>query len=264
MLIAAEPSTPTRASRSEDLDSPSADEIRRPRRPGSIKGNLGCPVRHRLLRREYRHREHDQQGRASAAPPGAPAQGRSGGMGAVDMGESTPPPCPTSVVFRGIADPSPKLNRDNVPLPPSRRTWGAWSYVGFWVTTGVNISGWTGGSSLLALGLSVGQAMAVVCVGQILVAAAVICTGLLGAEWHVGFPMWNRVCVLLLSARSFLLLAPRDGERRRGSVEGEEEARGLTIPDVMGHARLRLPPPQPHRALLHLDVHAGMVRRPSD
>lgn len=104
----------------------------------------------------------------------------------------------------------PQLNRDNVPLPPSRRTWGAWSYVGFWVTTGVNISGWTAGSALLSLGMTVGkydlesrrilltigfpgQAMAVVVIGQCLVAACVVLTGLVGAQWHVGFPMWNRV-----------------------------------------------------------------------
>lgn len=48
-----------------------------------------------------------------------------------------------------------QLNRDTVPLPPSRRTWGPWSFVGFWITTGVNISGWTGGSALLSLGLTV-------------------------------------------------------------------------------------------------------------
>jgi glucose dehydrogenase len=30
-------------------------------------------------------------------------------------------------------------------------------------------------------------------IGQLLVAGAVILTGLVGAEWHVGFPMWNRV-----------------------------------------------------------------------
>jgi hypothetical protein len=35
--------------------------------------------------------------------------------------------------------------------------------------------------------------MAVVVIGQFLVAGAVILTGLMGAEWHVGFPMWNRV-----------------------------------------------------------------------
>ncbi|ORY30779.1 permease for cytosine/purines, uracil, thiamine, allantoin-domain-containing protein [Naematelia encephala] len=85
------------------------------------------------------------------------------------------------------------LNRDNVPLPPSRRTWGAWSFVGYWVATGVNISGWTAGSSLLSLGLTVGEAMAVVVIGQLLVAGCVILTGLFGAQWHVGFPMWNRV-----------------------------------------------------------------------
>ncbi|WWD21804.1 hypothetical protein CI109_106292 [Kwoniella shandongensis] len=85
------------------------------------------------------------------------------------------------------------LNRDNVPLPPNRRTWGAWSYVGYWCATGINISGWTGGSSLLSLGLSVGEAMAVAVVGNILIAIACVLTGLFGAEWHVGFPMWNRM-----------------------------------------------------------------------
>jgi cytosine/uracil/thiamine/allantoin permease len=50
-----------------------------------------------------------------------------------------------------------QLNRDNVPLPPARRQWGAWSYVGYWLATGVNISGWTSGSTLLSLGLSVGR-----------------------------------------------------------------------------------------------------------
>ncbi|WVQ63452.1 uncharacterized protein L199_001605 [Kwoniella botswanensis] len=84
------------------------------------------------------------------------------------------------------------LNRDNVPLPPYRRSWGAWSYVGYWCATGINISGWTGGSSLLSLGLSVGEAMAVVVIGQCLVAGACVLTGLFGAEWHVGFPLWNR------------------------------------------------------------------------
>ncbi|ORX40323.1 NCS1 nucleoside transporter family [Kockovaella imperatae] len=85
------------------------------------------------------------------------------------------------------------LNRDNVPLPPSRRTWGPWSYVGFWITTGVNISGWSGGSALLSLGLTVGQSMAVAVIGNLLVATCVVLTGLVGARWHVGFPMWNRM-----------------------------------------------------------------------
>lgn len=39
--------------------------------------------------------------------------------------------------------------------------------------------------------------MAVVVVGQCLVAIAVVLTGLVGARWHVGFPMWNRVSRLV-------------------------------------------------------------------
>ncbi len=35
--------------------------------------------------------------------------------------------------------------------------------------------------------------MGVVVIGQCLVACAVVLTGLVGAKWHVGFPMWNRV-----------------------------------------------------------------------
>lgn len=84
------------------------------------------------------------------------------------------------------------INRDIVPLPPSRRTWGAWSFVGYWVLTGLNISGWTTASSLLGLGLSVWQAMVSVIIGNLIVAVAVVGTGFVGAEWHVGFPIFNR------------------------------------------------------------------------
>ncbi|KAI0699509.1 NCS1 nucleoside transporter family [Cerioporus squamosus] len=84
------------------------------------------------------------------------------------------------------------INRDIVPLPPSRRTWGAWSYVGFWLLIGFNISGWTAASSLLGLGLNVWQAMISVIIGQLIVGCAVVANGFVGAEWHVGFPMYNR------------------------------------------------------------------------
>ncbi|KAH9895754.1 NCS1 nucleoside transporter family [Cubamyces lactineus] len=84
------------------------------------------------------------------------------------------------------------INRDIVPLPPSRRTWGAWSFVGYWLLTGFNISGWSTASSLLGLGLNVWQAMVSVVIGQLIVACAVVANGFVGAEWHVGFPVYNR------------------------------------------------------------------------
>ncbi|KAI0641777.1 NCS1 nucleoside transporter family [Trametes meyenii] len=84
------------------------------------------------------------------------------------------------------------INRDIVPLPPSRRTWGAWSFVGYWLLTGFTIGGWTTASSLLGIGLNVWQAMVSVIIGQLLVALAVVANGYVGAEWHVGFPVYNR------------------------------------------------------------------------
>lgn len=45
----------------------------------------------------------------------------------------------------------------------------------------------------LGIGLKVEQAMISAVIGQLLVAACVVMTGLFGAKWHVGFPMWNRV-----------------------------------------------------------------------
>ncbi|KAJ7166348.1 NCS1 nucleoside transporter family [Mycena crocata] len=84
------------------------------------------------------------------------------------------------------------INRDIVPLPPSRRTWGAWSFVGFWLVTGINISGWTTASSLLSLGLNVWQAILAVTIGNIIVGFAVALNGLPGGEWHIGFPVINR------------------------------------------------------------------------
>ncbi|KAJ7465101.1 NCS1 nucleoside transporter family [Mycena latifolia] len=84
------------------------------------------------------------------------------------------------------------INRDIVPLPPSRRTWGPWNFVGFWLVTGVNISGWTTASSVLSLGLNVWQAMLTVIIANIIVGFAVALTGLPGGTWHIGFPVLNR------------------------------------------------------------------------
>lgn len=48
------------------------------------------------------------------------------------------------------------VNKDTRPLPPSRRTYGPWEFVGLWMITGsFNVGGWTTGSSLISLGLNV-------------------------------------------------------------------------------------------------------------
>ncbi|WOO78678.1 Transporter aclS [Vanrija pseudolonga] len=92
------------------------------------------------------------------------------------------------------------LNRDNVPLPAHRRLWGFWTYSGLWVLTSMNVSGLSSGASLLGLGLTVGEAMAVVVVGQVLIASLMVATASIGAYWHVSFPMWNRVVWGMIAA----------------------------------------------------------------
>ena len=48
------------------------------------------------------------------------------------------------------------VNKDTRPLPPSRRPYGPWEFVGLWMVTGsFNVGGWTTGSALISLGLNV-------------------------------------------------------------------------------------------------------------
>ncbi|KAF5612741.1 NCS1 nucleoside transporter [Fusarium tjaetaba] len=61
-------------------------------------------------------------------------------------------------------------------------------FVGLWVVTGAfNVGGWMTGSSVIALGLNVWQAMLTVIIGNILVGIICVLTGAPGAKWHVGF-----------------------------------------------------------------------------
>ncbi|KAL0936858.1 NCS1 nucleoside transporter [Colletotrichum truncatum] len=103
------------------------------------------------------------------------------------------------------------MNRDTRPLPPERRTYGPWQFVGLWVVTGsFNIGGWTTGSSLIALGLNVWQAMLTVIIGHILVGLICVLAGGPGAKWHIGFSIlqkasWGMNGVLFPLAQRIML-----------------------------------------------------------
>ncbi|KAL5598295.1 uncharacterized protein BROUX77_006129 [Berkeleyomyces rouxiae] len=85
------------------------------------------------------------------------------------------------------------MNEDTRPLPVSRRTYGPWHFIGLWTVTGsFNIGGWITGSSLIALGLNVQQAMATVVIGHVIVGIVCVLTGAPGAKWHIGFPILQR------------------------------------------------------------------------
>ncbi|KAK6848820.1 hypothetical protein PG995_012653 [Apiospora arundinis] len=84
------------------------------------------------------------------------------------------------------------INDDIRPLPPHRRTWTRWAYISFWAINQICISNWQLGASLVALGLSVWQAVIALILGKLITAAVAILNGYVGAEWHIGFPVVSR------------------------------------------------------------------------
>ncbi|KAI4958686.1 hypothetical protein J4E86_004291 [Alternaria arbusti] len=48
------------------------------------------------------------------------------------------------------------------------------------------------GSSMVALGLSVWQVMLAIIIGRLIIAAVAVAVGFIGAEWHIGFPVYSR------------------------------------------------------------------------
>ncbi|KAI1778577.1 NCS1 nucleoside transporter [Hypoxylon cercidicola] len=85
------------------------------------------------------------------------------------------------------------VNKDTRPLPPSRRPYGPWHFVGLWMVTGsFNVGGWTTGSSLISLGLNVWQSMLAIIIANVFIGFVCIAGGHPGAKWHIGFPIWMK------------------------------------------------------------------------
>ncbi|KAH7174874.1 NCS1 nucleoside transporter [Fusarium flagelliforme] len=85
------------------------------------------------------------------------------------------------------------VNKDTRPLPPSRRPYGPWEFVGLWMVTGsFNVGGWTTGSALISLGLNVWQSMLAIVVAHTIAGLLCVAGGHPGAKWHIGFPLWMK------------------------------------------------------------------------
>lgn len=84
------------------------------------------------------------------------------------------------------------INDDIRPLPPSRRTWNRYAFISFWAINQIAISNWQLGSSLVATGLSVWQTVIAIMIGKVIIAAIAVLNGFVGADWHIGFPVFSR------------------------------------------------------------------------
>ncbi|KAK1995313.1 NCS1 nucleoside transporter, partial [Colletotrichum falcatum] len=91
-----------------------------------------------------------------------------------------------------VAESNVWINDDIRPMPPSRRRWTSSTFISFWLTNQVAISNWQLGASLVAAGLSVWQSVIAVIVGKVIIALVAIANGMVGAEWHIGFPVVSR------------------------------------------------------------------------
>ncbi|KAL4967136.1 nucleobase cation symporter-1 family protein [Aspergillus stella-maris] len=83
-------------------------------------------------------------------------------------------------------------NRDLIPIPPERRTYGVWSYFGYWTVSGSCISAWSTGSTLLSFGLSPQQAIGVVILGGFISGLLAVVCGWMGEVHHIGFTVSSR------------------------------------------------------------------------
>lgn len=76
-------------------------------------------------------------------------------------------------------------NRDIYPIIPEERTYTTASYLGYYCTSGFSPTSWTLGSSLLAYGLTAGQACGAVLVGSFIASVNAFLCGQAGSDHHV-------------------------------------------------------------------------------
>lgn len=84
-------------------------------------------------------------------------------------------------------------NKDIIPMGPKRRIWGKWSFLFYWSINNVIISTWSGASSLLSLGLSVGETMGIILIGNIIIAGLALLNAAPGGYFHIGYTICQRV-----------------------------------------------------------------------
>jgi NCS1 family nucleobase:cation symporter-1 len=84
-------------------------------------------------------------------------------------------------------------NPDLEPMPQSRRSWGFWSFTGYWAVLNISIWTWSVGSSLLSLGLNIQHSMGALTIGNIFIVLYTIWNSRPGQTYHIGFTVCQRI-----------------------------------------------------------------------
>lgn len=83
-------------------------------------------------------------------------------------------------------------NEDLMPVEPERRSWGAWSFVAFWVSDGLNLNTFMIASTAVSLGISWWAAWLAIIFGYTFVSFLVVMTARIAAVYHISFPILAR------------------------------------------------------------------------
>ncbi|CUM66670.1 uncharacterized protein PRCAT00004346001 [Priceomyces carsonii] len=97
------------------------------------------------------------------------------------------------VPHEGHVEPSILENPDLEPMLPSRRTWGFWSFFGYWAVPNITIWTWSTGSAMLALGLNIQHTMGALTIGNIIIIVYTCLNSTMGAKYHIGYTVCQRI-----------------------------------------------------------------------
>ncbi|KAK9483511.1 permease for cytosine/purines, uracil, thiamine, allantoin-domain-containing protein [Lipomyces starkeyi] len=91
-----------------------------------------------------------------------------------------------------FAPPDTWTNKDNDVTPPERRTWTAFTILGYWFSDALNMQRWEAPASVIILGLTWREAILSQTLGMIIVSVPMVFNGAIGANLHVPYPVAAR------------------------------------------------------------------------
>jgi len=87
---------------------------------------------------------------------------------------------------------SPLYNRDLAPVPVARRTWSTWDYAALWISMAHCIPTYTMASGLIGQGMSWGQALGTILLGNLIVLVPILLNSHPGTKYGIPFPVFAR------------------------------------------------------------------------
>ncbi|KAI1946067.1 hypothetical protein LOZ57_003818 [Ophidiomyces ophidiicola] len=83
-------------------------------------------------------------------------------------------------------------NHDLDPIPHHLRKWGVWSFIAYWISDAFNVGAWQFSGSVIAVGLSWKESLAISALGYFIISFVIALNGATGVIHHAPFPVIAR------------------------------------------------------------------------